>query len=308
MVDWVSRAITALPLAWALALGKALGLLWYYVVPIRRATALANVRRALGPDVSPARQRQIVRRSLMNLGMYLVEGLRMPAMNAALSAELVDNATMTRVTELQRRGRGVIAVTAHVGHLDLIGTSQTVRGFKISALLKDIRWRPADRFWQRARRQAGLGPIRPRDSGFAIVRALRRNEVVAFPVDQHMPPHRAIVCTFFGQLAATSPAPVRLAMATGAPIMPVFIVRTAKAGHHEIHCEPEFVLETPYADDEANVRHNTQRLNRCIEAWIRAYPEQWWWVHRRWKVQDQPAGWDIPADLMHLAHMEKGQA
>ena len=300
MVVWMSRALCALPLTWALALGRAFGLVWYYLVPIRRGVALGNVQRAFGESLPLSRQRQIVRRSFQNLCMYVVEGLRTPGLTAEVSRQLVDNQAMAAVDALLARGRGMVGITAHVGNLDLIGTSQAVRGYKIHALLKDIHWRPAQDFWQAVRQATGLGRIAPKGSGKSIIRALRRNEVVAFPVDQHMPKHRAIVCTFFGQLAATSPAPVRIAMATGAPILPAFIVRTSKAGHHRIHCEPEFVLEMPYESEEANVRHNTERLNKMIEGWVCAYPEQWWWVHKRWKVQDAPMGWDIPADLAHL--------
>ncbi|HET6345165.1 MAG TPA: hypothetical protein VFH51_09535, partial [Myxococcota bacterium] len=69
---------------------------------------------------------------------------------------------------------------------------------------------------------------------------------------------------------------------------------------HRMIFEPELVLETPYESMDANIRHNTERLNRILERWICAYPEQWLWLHKRWKVQDQPQGWDIPASLQHL--------
>jgi len=109
--------------------------------------------------------------------------------------------------------------------------------------------------------------------------------------------HRAIVCEFFGGLAATSPAPARFALETGATIIACHIERADDAGHHILKIEPPFVLETPYQDFDANVRHNTERLNRMIEGWIRAVPEQWLWLHRRWKVDDDPTGWEIPPAL-----------
>jgi KDO2-lipid IV(A) lauroyltransferase len=74
------------------------------------------------------------------------------------------------------------------------------------------------------------------------------------------------------------------------------INRQGKTGYHQIRVSPAFDLETPYNDQDRNIRHNTERLNRIIEQWIREAPDQWWWVHKRWKVQDNPEGWDIPEE------------
>ena len=129
---------------------------------------------------------------------------------------------------------------------------------------------------------------------------MARNEIVAFLVDQHLPPHRAIVCEFFGQLAATTPAPTRFALETGAPIFPVTIFRDQKAGYHLARFEPEFKIENQYDDPEKNLWHNTERLNRILEKWIRERPDLYLWVHRRWKVQENPIGWEIRPELQHL--------
>jgi KDO2-lipid IV(A) lauroyltransferase len=285
-----------MPLGWAMAVARGIAWLWYYCVPIRRQVALDNVARALGPHTDAAQRRKIVRQSFINICMYAVEELRMPTMTPAESAERVSRENIEHIDALLARGRGVIAVTAHVGNFELLGSSQTIRGYRISAILKDIAWPSAQRFWRQVRCVTHLGQIAPRKSKHAIVAALARNEIVAFLVDQHMAKHRAIVCRFFGQWAATSPAPVRFAQATGAAILPLFITRTERPGYHVIHFGEEFVLETVSSDPERNLRHNTQRLNDIIEGWIRAHPDQWLWMHKRWKVHDDPAGWNIPAD------------
>ena len=93
---------------------------------------------------------------------------------------------------------------------------------------------------------------------------------------------------------------------TGAPILPAVIIRQGNTGRHRLRIEPEFVLETPHADLDDNIRHNTERLNRIIEGWIREAPEQWLWAHRRWKVQDDPSGWHIPESLQRLIPAPKG--
>ena len=297
----LSRFFCLLPLPWAMAVGTGIGRLWFFALPIRRATALRQVAWALGPKITPQRRRQIVRRSFENLVKFVIEGLRTPLWTQATSAQWVARKNFAEVDALLTRGKGVVAVTAHLGNFDLLGTSQTLRGYRISAILKDIGWAPAAAFWAQARASTGLGHIAPRGSRDAIVAALGRNEIVAFLVDQHLPPYRSVLCQFFGRLAATTPAPVRFAMQTGAPILPLFIVRAGLPGHHVIHMLPEFLLQFPHADAAANLAHNTQRLNDLVEAWVRAYPEQWLWVHRRWRAHERPQGWAIPSHLAHLA-------
>ena len=300
MLTLLSRFFRALPLPWALAVARAVAWVWYYLIPLRRRVAHANVKRALGTRLTPAAQRRVVRRCFANLCMYAVEGLRMPLLTRALSEELVETIGMHHMDALLARGKGIVGVTAHLGNFDLLGTSQAVRGYPINAILKDIHWAPAQKLWDEVRTATGLKRIAPRRSKEDVKAALARNEVVAFLVDQHMAPFRSIVCTFFGQLASTSPAPVRFALETGAPMITAVTYRQDNGGHHIVIMEPEFILEMPYANQEANIRHNTERLNRKIEGWICDRPEQWLWLHKRWKVHDAPAGWDIPPDLQHL--------
>lgn len=293
MLRVLSGLFRLMPLSWAMAWARALGFIWFYCIPIRRKVALRNVTRALGDAVSPRRRRQIVRRCFANICMYAIEELRMPDMTQAVSVRLVTRAHIERVDALLAQGRGVIAVTAHIGNFELMGSSQTVRGYNIDAILKDIAWPSAQAFWTKTRSRTRLGQIKPRQSKDAIVAALGQNHIVAFLVDQHMARHRAVVCRFFGQLASTSPAPVRFAEQTGAPILPLYITRDKAPGHHTIHFGEPFVLEHPHKDATANLVHNTQRLNDILEGWIRAYPEQWLWMHKRWKVQDDATGWDL---------------
>lgn len=301
MSYWVLKLISVflvmLPLSWSLWIGRALGRLWHYGIPIRRGIARRNVARVFEDKLSPREQRRMVRRCFENLGMFAVEVFRLPALSAAQSERLVERQGWHHLEQALQKGRGVIAVTAHMGNYDLAASSQAIRGVPINAVVKQIHWHPAHRFIVGARERAGLKLIAPRKSKDDIRKSLHQGEIVTFVIDQHMVPHRGIVCRFFGQLASTTPAPTRFALETGAPIIPLWIRRTKSKGHHVLIIEPEFVLETPHTDHNANLRHNTERLNRLVESWIQQEPEQWLWLHQRWKVQDNPEGWSIPGDL-----------
>jgi len=297
MILAISRLLSALPLAWALGLGRAGGWFWHYCAPVRRGVARRNVERVFGPTLDKRAQRQLVRRAIRHFGMYAVESLRLPMLTRELSETLIDCEGYEHVAEAYARGKGVIAVTAHMGSFDLLACGMAIRGHPMAVIFKEISWKAANDFWFAVRRRTGIQVISPRRSKDEIKATLARNHAVAFIVDQHMAKHRAIVCEFFGHLAATSPAAVRFAFETGATILPLYIHRAAELGRHVAVFEPPIVLETPHAELGANIRHNTERLLRIVEGWIQKDPDQWLWLHRRWKVHDNPSGWDVPPEL-----------
>lgn len=297
MILFLSRMICSLPLLSVLAVGRAFGLVWYYLFPVRRAEALRNIRRVFGETLSPREQRRLLRRSLCHWGMYGIESLRLPLLTPELSHELIEVRGLEYLDAAGARGKGVIGVTAHMGSFDLLACGLAVRGINFAVIFKDIRWKPAHDFWFAIRRRTGIKVIAPRRSKDEIRAALSRNEKIGFVIDQHMARHRAIVCDFFGHLASTSPAAVRFAFETGAAIVPLYIRRADECGKHIITFEPILELEMPHPDVASNIRHNTERLNRRVEDWVTSAPEQWLWLHRRWKVHEHPEGWDIPSDL-----------
>lgn len=297
MVVLLSRFFCALPLSWAFAIGRAFGWLWYWVVPFRLGVAKRNVARAL-PELSKREQRRIVRRSCDHMALVGVEVMRLPLMNAALSEELVERRGFEHLYEALEQNKGVIVVASHVGSFPVLAASQGARGEPLSAVLKDLEWKAANDYWLDVKKKTGIDHIAPKRSKDVIKEALAKNRAVGMVVDQHQAKHRAIVCSFFGQLAATSPAPARFAYETGAPIVLTVCRRHPDDWtRHIIEMSP-FELESPYDNVDANIRHNTERFNRVIEGWIRSAPDQWLWMHKRWKVHDSPSGWEIPSDLL----------
>lgn len=282
------------PLAWAMGLGRLVGNGWYYLVPVRRRIARENVDHVFGDRRTPSERREIVRRSCQNLAMVGIEVLRLPY-DMARNESLVAIEGLQHLDAALARGRGVILVCSHAGNIDLLGVSLAVRGYPFQAIVKRASWKALDDFLEATRRQAGSGIIRPAGSRNAFLDALNRNETVLCAIDQHMRPRRGIACSFFGRLASTTPAPTLFALRTGAAILPARLVRTDRPGHHVLHLEPEFHLERPTGEPAADVRHNTERLNRIVERWIEAEPEQWLWHHRRWRVEKHPETWEIPA-------------
>ena len=295
MLSLFSRFISFLPLSATLALGRFLGFIWYYIIPIRKKVAMDNIRRALGNEISEKEQKKIIRRLFSNFCMSIIEILRIPHMSLTENEKLVKIEGWEHMEKALERGKGVILIATHIDNVDLGGCSLAMRGAPIAVVAKKM-GKSAEQFITSVRKNTGVTLIPPKNSKNYIRELLAENKIVTIVADQHLSKRHGIACKFFGQWASTTTAPSRFAFETDAAIIPAVINRQGKAGCHQARVCPAFEQETPYNDMDMNIRHNTERLNRIIEQWIREAPDQWWWVHRRWKVQDNPEGWDIPQD------------
>ncbi len=306
MLPFLSKLFCLLPERWAFALGRTVGWLWFHLLPFRRSVALRNIERALGQELGRKERRRVIRRCLQQQALFGVEALRFPLTNERESERLVERRGYEHMQAAIDRGKGVVAVTAHVGNFDLLGVSQAYRGMPLAIIYKDIHWKPGHDFFFGQRRAAGILPILPKGSEREIIRALRKGMVVAFVIDQHMPPHRGMATEFFGMLASTTPAPALFALRTGATLITSHIHREGLSPRHVWEVDPPMALEEPYEDRKANLRHNTDKLNRWLEGVIRRYPDQWLWLHKRWKVEDDPTGFELTEEL-EAAHRARRQ-
>ncbi len=248
-----------------------LGWAWYRLVPIRRGVARENVARAL-PELDAGRREAVVRGMYLHLGRSFVELLR----NARKSPERLERELVVEGrSHLERalaEGRGVLVLSAHLGNFELLVRVGLRCGAPVHVVTKRFRSAVAERIW-RWLRVGGASLLPAEGSGRAIVRALKRGEVVAFVLDQHAP--GGVRVPFFERPASTSPDLARLAAMTGAPVVPVFTCREAD-GRHRV--EVGAPLELPPDPEDA-----TGRCVAVVEAAIRDHPDQWLWLHRRWK-------------------------
>lgn len=286
-----------------MGLGRFFGLFWYHCLPIRCGVALENVSRTrVGRDLSPKKRKAIVRGACINLATAVLESLRWPLLTPAkMKDEMEDWLGMEHLEAALAKGKGAILVSMHLGPFEQLPGGLALAGFPVAVIYRAISMGSAQEYWSRERGRMGLVPIAPRRSREHIKECLDQGMVVVFAFDQHMAPYRGIACDFLGRLASTMTGAVRLALATGAPIVPGFIHRRSGEPHrHIIEMDPEYHLECPFETEAGNIRHNTQALNHILEKWVLEYPDQWLWHHRRFKVYDDLDAWEIPDDLKHL--------
>ncbi len=299
MMLLLSRLFCAMPAGLAIAVGRFFAWFWYWILPVGRAVADRNLRDAYRGDLNRSQRRWIVRRCIDIQAIGAVELLRAVEYTREQSLQYVHQTGMEHIDRALEQGKGCIVVASHVGSIDLMGYSQAILGYPMHVVVKDIHWKPAQDFIRALRERTGVTLISPRKSGDVIRQTLADNKIVALIIDQHANRYRGIVCEFFGMLASVTPAPARFHFDTGAPAVTAVMYRRGNTSHFDMTVEP-FEMERPHGELDLDIRHNTERLTAIIEGWIRKDPGQWLWLHKRWKVHENPEGWEIPEKLRHL--------
>lgn len=287
LVGWLARifgvALAFLPMRVRLAIGDAIGILWFDVLRIRRGVALANVRLAF-PEKTEAERIRIARSSLRSMGRTLVEFSLFPYLKGRLGRHLFKYEGLQHLDEALSGGKGVILLTLHMGNGDIGAAGLSVRGYKMHLISKEFKARWLNDLWFGMRRKLGTQFISPEKSSFEILRALKRNEAVIFVLDQFMGPPIGTRTKFFGVETGTAMGCALMAVRTGVPVVPCYDLR-CDDGTHRIVIEAP--IPTPGGLDdrlrEENISALTQVYTDKIEAIVRQHPEQWMWIHRRWK-------------------------
>jgi KDO2-lipid IV(A) lauroyltransferase len=267
-----------LPETWVRRLGRWLGWLAFSVLRIRRRVTLENLRLAL--DLPPGRRLRLARRIYHQLGAGSIEFLQIGRLTPRRArAALGGEQGLDRLREVLARGRGMLALGAHLGSWDLLACATARCGLPVNVVTRRIKTGWVNRFWMDQRRACGVRLLPAEGSAPQIRAALRRNEIVAMVLDQHEP--GGLPLTFLGRPAATGTALARLARATGSPVVPVFLLREPRG--FRMLVEDPLDLQ-PSSDRARDLAAFTRTFLGVIEDQVRQRPEQWLWLHRRWKI------------------------
>jgi Kdo2-lipid IVA lauroyltransferase/acyltransferase len=238
------------------------------------------------PERSEAERRRILRASYINLGRGGAEFIRLGGFFYRRLKSRVLYERFEYWQEIQRRnpGKGLVILSAHFGNFELLGVAHAMHGYQISLVHHTQRFAAGDALLCFVRERAGVTILRKHAAARAVLRSLRRGELVGIPFDQNAKRSEAIFVPFFTELAATSSGPARLVAISGAPVIPVFIVRQPDQRSHRIEIQDEIPMVRT-DDPESDVRENTRRMVGAIEAIVRRYPEQFLWTHRRYRTR-----------------------
>ncbi len=238
------------------------------------------------PECSEAERQRILRASYANLGRSAAEYIRLGGCFYRRLIGRISYDGIERREDVERRypGRGVLILTAHFGSFELLPAGHALRGHQISLVHRTQSFVAGDALLSWVRRRAGVETLRKRSAARAVLKALRAGKLVGIPLDQNTRRREAVFVSFFSELAATTGGLARLALMSGAPVVPVFIVRQPDSRTHRIEIQDEIPLAKT-GNLEADILENTRRFNAAIEAIVRRYPEQFLWTHRRYRTR-----------------------
>lgn len=279
-----SQFLSLFPRSWVRSLGVALGILWIDVFRFRRKIVLDNLRLAF-PQWSEEKRVQVGRRSVHMLGENFAEFLLIPSLTPAWIDQNVVIEGIENFREAHALGKGIYFLTLHLGDGDLSANVLAMKCCGIHIITKKFKNRLFNDMWFSIRGAQGVKYIEAHGNStpFDILKALKKNEGVVFVVDQFMGKPYGIETLFFGKPTGTAYGLALFAQKTKSPVVPVY---TYEGDDGKIHIvfEPMMDLKPLIGDDKnGTLLRVTQAFCDKVEAIIRKHPDQWMWVHRRWK-------------------------
>jgi KDO2-lipid IV(A) lauroyltransferase len=266
----------------ALRFGTILGSLGYYLALRSRRQAVSNLRLAYRDELTAAQRESLTKRVFQHFGRCVVDFLRAPTLGPEQLSALVTCEGWEHVEAARKAGRGVILVMAHLGNWELLGRwVARVQDVPLTVVARDPRSPALTEYMRAMREGAGFAVFSKGSSAGGMLRALRRGEAIGLLPDQNS---GDVFAPFFGVPAGTPAGPASLALHTGAVLIPVYCVYDPASPEHafKVLCLPP-VDATPTGAKDADVARIMAELNLALEGVIRQYPDQWLWLHNRWK-------------------------
>ena len=265
--------------------GSAVAQIGYHLARAQRSTALHNLRMAL-PELSEGDRNEIVRGNFSNLGRLLAEFSQLPKLTPANISARVEYEGLDNYLEGLRRGRGVLFLTAHVGAWELSSFAHCLYGYPMKFLNRPLDNPLVESLITGMRTLSGNHAIDRKGAAREVLKALRNNETVGILIDQNTIRSEGVFADFFGIAAATTPALATFAIRTGAAVVPGFIRWNAKRQRHILSFEPPVELKQT-GNPQDDVVANTLLFNQILERFVRRFPDQWLWIHKRWKTRPE---------------------
>lgn len=283
-VVWaIVKLLGILPRRAARAIGGVVGAVAYLMMGRLRQTGLRNLERAFSEKPAADRERML-RRLFRNLGWQMGEFCQMPKYTLENTQGFIRYEGLKNYEAARERGKGVLIVTGHLGAWELSSYYHSLMGYPMSIVIRRLDNVRVDRLVNAIRCLHGNRVMHKDEFARGLLGAMRQGETVGILMDTNMTPPQGLFVPFFGRLACTASGLARVAVKTGAAVLPGFMVWEETERKYVLRFGEEIPLIRT-GNDEDDALANTARLTAVIEDWVRRYPEQWLWVHRRWKTR-----------------------
>jgi KDO2-lipid IV(A) lauroyltransferase len=277
------KVVGTLPRPLARSLSAAVAAVIYALLSKLRRTTEFNLALAF-PDWSESQRRTVIRGMVRNLGWMAAEFARFPKYNQRNIDQVVVLEGHENFLEGHRRDKGVIYLTGHIGAWELSSFAHALYGYPLHYMARQLDNVKIDALVNRYRCFSGNRPIFKNESARTMLKILRDAGTLGILADQNTMPEEGVFVDFFGTQACTTTGIARVALHTGAAVVPGYAYWDAAIQKYRLRFEPPIDL-TRTGDADRDVFENTQKFAKVIESIIRLYPEQWVWLHARWKTR-----------------------
>ena len=285
-VVWILvKLLGAMPRRWARAVGAAVGALAFTILSRLRRVGLTNLELAFPEKSAPDRE-QILRHVYRNLGWLLAEFCQMPGYTPDNTHTFIRCEGLDYYLAARDRGKGVLILTGHLGAWELSSYYHSLMGYPMSMVIRRLDNARVDKLVNDIRCLHGNRVLHKDDFARGLLASMRQGETVGILMDTNMTPPQGSFVPFFSRLACTASGMARVALRTGAAVLPGFMLWEESEQKYVLHFGEAIDLVST-GNDESDVLENTARFTAVIESWIRRYPDQWLWVHRRWKTRPE---------------------
>lgn len=236
------------------------------------------------PEKSLQERKRILRGEFTSLGRQLAELCQFPHYTQENIDEVVVYDGLENYERAYARGKGVLFVTAHFGGWELSAFAHSLYGHPVNIVMRPMDNPYLDRMLQRHRTMHGNKVVPKDDFVRGLLAAMKAGETVGILMDTNMTPPQGVFVDFFGIPACTASGLARIALRTEAAVVPGFTIWDETLGKYRLRFDPALELIRT-GDLESDIIANTQKFTKVIEDYVRKYPDQWLWVHRRWKTR-----------------------
>ena len=279
----VIEAIGRLPLSLSMRTGAAFGVFFGRFAKKLRSVGRRNLEIAL-PDLGADERERILRGCFASLGRQLGAIGHLRRWQAGNVARIIEVEGLENYVAARARGRGVIFFTAHFGGWELSQQAVAIAGFPMNVLARRIDNPRIENFVESLRTRFGSKTIDKKTSARTMLRLLQANETLGILADLNTQEHEGVFVDFFGVAASTTSGLAKLALRTEAAVIPGFAAWDVAKQKYVLRLEPPLEVAKT-GDNQVDVRNLTAAVTRSIEKFVRAHPEQWLWIHKRWNTR-----------------------
>lgn len=281
----IATLFRVLPRPLSRALGITIGYAVYLLHGRLRRVGMRNLQMAL-PSLTDRERRKIVRGVFRTLGRQLGDFCQFPRYDAKNISTLAVYEGFESFETAQARGKGVLFLTAHLGGWEIGSFAHALYGHPMHVVVRPLDNPYLDNLVSERRNSHGNRTFEKQEFARGLISAMHSGETVGVLMDQNMTPPQGVFVDFFGIPAYTASGIARVAMRTDAAVVPAFTIWDPVLRKYRVHFDPAVPLVRT-GNDEADVVSNTAKFTKVIEEFVRKYPDQWLWVHKRWKTRPE---------------------